>query len=272
MSSISDTQIIESVSRMIASSNQSYVERKRLQVAGTFPSRSFVSVTDKVIGVSLDAFKEHLKLLEERKLEIALRVMSLIQGPGSCEAILFNEKVLEAYMRTYASIPTQAPVVIPPVYFGPFERCIEVTQRQYAISTGGVLATWHLADCVAFAGYDKKRGIGFLFHIDEGSDVKDAISHIPDGTYEYILMGNHNSLDLDSSKFIRREAPTRLEIASQHLMQDSYWSRAVRLQRSIAIDLEQDDPLGHIMGYEAELNPHSAIHKREQKLAEADRF
>lgn len=250
-----------------------------------------------------------LNQIRGNRLEIALRVMEALRQKGlisSCESVDYNQytKEIKASFRQTASLPTQEILPIPPIYLGSYEEVCEVEQRQYAISSASspkpVLATWHFSDCVAAVGFDKEQKIGFLFHIDADSRIARAITNLVsslqqrDGnanySFEYILLGSadrknitaedrrvfiQNLFEKNSSNtisFKRRSQDERDSISFNDFMKDSFWSRSVRLCRSVAIDLRHDDPLSSLMGYEAELNPYSAFHKRERTDEEADLF
>lgn len=306
------------VSERLASVEPDSEKKRFLEVAGIKRPLSDVAVVDSIAAVATrelfsevvnkdesiigcaDCRKKFLHILVVHEYELSLRIMDLLQKKGiasSCEHIGFNNetKNIELFFRKTASLATQRVTFIPPVYFGPFEGLCEVQQRQFAISSAQaekpVLATWHLAGCVAVVGFDRESKVGFLFHIDEGSDISGAIQQFietlkNDQSYifEYRLAGGADSNRLEqiedhfqcqkraSVSFIKREYVKGVDIPFNAFLIDSYWSRAVRLSRSIAIDLRQEDPLSQLMGYEAEINPFSAIHKRAKTIEEADQF
>lgn len=222
--------------------------------------------------------------------EIALRIMDVLQKQNrliSCESVVFDipTETIQAVLRKEASLSTQQAAYHPPIYFGPFETLCEVKQREFAVSSAAsklpVLATWHLASCIAVVGFDKETKVGFLFHIDAAAYVDSAIdkltSQLPGKkhTFEYLLIGgssNHEGrtkervegyfqqANSDTVRFKRRELPTTEEIPLSDFMADTYWSRSVRLARSVVIDLRKEDPLSDCNGYEPEINPYSTQH------------
>lgn len=271
---------------------------KKIKVFGVVPEQSFVAVVDRVVTVAArvlyDAVggdvvgkQQFLSLIKNHECELALRVMELGRAKGiisSIEHICFNNetKNVEIYFRKQASFSSQLAVDVPPVYLGPFEEVCEVQQRQFAIvsrvAAKPVLATWHLAECVAVAGFDSAEGVGFLFHIDEFSRIEEALDGILGRySFEYVVLGTSRKVKEIDTLFQAAGCKKRGMVATHNvpekeLLADSYWSRAVRLKRSIAIDLRFKDPLGQVLGYEPEINPFSAMHKREKTLEEAERF
>jgi len=321
--------IIHTAARMLAEAyEKTYVEKKKnLPVYGV-ENDTTVTVIDRVVSSAarsiyftalpaeeqesaldcLDCKQFFLQILEKHELEISLRIMEALSKknlPSSCECVEYDpeSKNVKAFLRQKASFKTQQVVPIPPVYLGSFERVCEIQQREFAVSsakaTKPILATWHLAECVAVAGFDKNHKIGFLFHIDEGTlfnggfrQLKHLFEFNSSGpfSFEYIVLGGadtqrqtaHNrkkiianaleSISTTQLSFTRKPYQERVEIPFYEFIQDSYWSQAVRLCRSIALDLTQDDPLSHIMGYEAKLNPFSVFHKRARTSEEAEQF
>ncbi len=297
-----------------------------IQVAGTKIASSNVSVLDLCVKIAarelyckaLNAWevnsesashcvtckRKFLDVLASHELEMSLRIMEALNNknlPSSCECIRFNPgtKNVEVLMRKSASLETQQSTHFPSIYFGPFSQVCEVQQRQFAISSSrakkSVLATWHLADCIAIVAFDKVHKVGFLFHVDEGSNIRGAIKELlvklrlggeRQFSFEYLLVGGvagseqkkeyignlFAALSTSSIGFVRKSYVENVQIPFDAFAIDSYWSRAVRLCRSVAIDLSKEDPLSQLMGYEAELNPHSAFHARQQTLDEADEF
>ena len=66
-----------------------------------------------------------------------------------------------------------------PLYSGKAKTIQYVGQKQYATTSAAnreyVIATAHLGPCVAFAGYDSRRKIGFLAHYDHSTYMKESL-------------------------------------------------------------------------------------------------
>ncbi len=66
-----------------------------------------------------------------------------------------------------------------PLYSGKAKAIQEVGQKQYATTSADnreyVLGTMHIGPCVAFAGYDSRRRIGFLAHYDHSTYMKESL-------------------------------------------------------------------------------------------------
>jgi len=66
-----------------------------------------------------------------------------------------------------------------PLYPGKAKTIQEVGQKQYATTSAAnreyVLGTAYLGPCVAFAGYDSRRKIGFLAHYDHCTYMKESL-------------------------------------------------------------------------------------------------
>lgn len=307
-------QIIRATCEMLANAWDASCQQvaSKVKVAGTKISLSHVPAVDWVVKVAarelyISSLKSNaseeelgcasckdyfLKKIKDHEVEISLRVMHMLKEKKlltSCEYIGYNNdtKTVVAFLRKSAALVTQKAFNFLPTYFGPFDALCEVAQRQFAIScatsTKPVLATWHLAGCIAIAGFDKQHKVGFLFHVDEISDFKGALfllqSRLQGSNFcfEYVMLGGNEESQkvleeyLDPS-FIKRPYDQGPFITHEAFTIDSYWSRAVRLCRSIAIDLTKDDPLANLMSYEAELNPSSVFHTRANTIEEADRF
>ncbi len=254
----------------------------------------------------VDHIQRFLEVFQKNKLEIALRIMESLRRRNlitSCEHIEYDRSSLSlrAYFRQQAALPTQSvPSSMPPIYLGPFEEVCEVQQREFAISSASsakpILATWHLATCFSVVGFDYERKIGFIFHIDDIWGTVRAIAELKkvllktddkaSFSFQYILMGGvsedsegedkknlieemFSRKSRDNISFIRREYQDTVSIRSKFYDIDSVWSQAVRLCRSIAVDLRKEDPLSDIMGYEAQLNPCSSYYTRVHTLKEA---
>ncbi|MBS0655521.1 MAG: hypothetical protein JSR46_07085 [Verrucomicrobia bacterium] len=279
----------------VACEQQPAVEETRyIPVAGVQPLHSSVKVVEYIIKIAAEKLSRHktlvLQLLPSREDLLCLSLMELMRKKNrisSCERIAFNEQTdeMEVTLRKSASLATQQVVAAPPAYFGPFEELCEVAQGQFALSSATsskpILATWHLADCIAAIGVDREAKVGFLFHFEQCSNVPYAIKQLMQRLgqqayrFEYCILGGVTGLMTRTQeeiekyferaagsefRFEKRDACKTLDIPFADFMVDSYWSRSVRLCRSIAIDLRMDDPLGQFMGYEPEINPNSIRH------------
>lgn len=276
---------------------------KTLTVYGVSPHQSKVDIVDCVVKIAArvlyaavecyceDGKKSFLSCIKMHECELSIRIMDLLRqknSVSSIEYIGFNNETndVEVYFRKQASFSSQMAVAIPQVYLGvylgPFESVCEVQQRQFALAsrTSGkpVLATWHVADCVAVAGFDSNAGVGFLFHIDAASHLEGALEPlIGRYSFEYIVLGTSKLVTTVDKQFQKAGCTKRgmvptAKVPEHELLADSYWSRAVRFSRSMAIDVRLKDPLAQILAYEPEINPFSALHNREKTLEEADRF
>ena len=314
----SSSEAISCISAFLAAACRDNLEdlSRKISVIGSERGTSYVDVVDSVATIATRTLYSHvvqnettaldcqecrkrfLGLLKKDECAISLRIMDILRQhniASSCEYTGFDPetKNTEVHLRKNASLVTQQVVAAPKVYFGPFDQLAEVEQRKFAISSHlaqkHVLATWHLADCIAVAGFDKAHKIGFLFHIDTGSNVSNAVGQLLEYlekfspcNFEYRLLGG-SDCSLERIHHIEEEfkrIPGQKSTRFTHLVDakqepfetDSYWSRAWRLSRSIAIDLQDDDPLANYMAYEPEINPHSCFHKRQHTVEEANRF
>ncbi len=325
--------IIKAAAELIAHAYQSGECREQHQaitVEGILSQKLNINVVDKVVAVSARSIyfkslnadpvqesqhlscslcKNHfLETIDKNEFEISVRTMDLLRAqniPSSCEYVCFNEqsKLIDAYFRKDAALQTQMTLPIPPLYQGLFDQVCEIQQHEFAISNAKaqkpVLATWHLSTCVAVAGFSKDHQIGFLFHIDDGSDISEAIQQLvtlltnkdlPQISFEYILIGgvdsNHEKSEEKKKSietqfdqkicehiiFKRRPHKETCTFTMNEFLRDSFWSKSVRLNRSIAIDMRNEDPLSNIMGYEAIINPLSNYRKRKNTIEEAEEF
>ncbi len=208
----------------------------------------------------------------------------------SCEHILFNleTKNFEIYRRVDASLATQKVFKAPKPYLGPFDKLIEVQQRQYGISSAisekPILATWHLADCIAFFGFETATRRGFLFHFDQSAkpqaEMRRLSSQFSGSEVQYRFLGGSDDKAARifrikayiPENFKERTFPERELLSLDAIKNDSFWSRSVRLSRSVVFDLRKEDPLAEIEGYEPLINPSSSYHARSHTQEEADQF
>ena len=250
-----------------------------------------------------------LMVIKQSELEMSLRIMAALQRknlPCSCEYIGFSNesKTIFAFMRKSASIKTQNMCIAQPAYLGSFEEICEVEQRQFAITCKDakkpVLTTWHLAECVAVAGFEKSNNIGFLFHVDTISDFPKALEELrthlrerhSELSFDVLVLGGFtddisfcqyaNRRDSIVEELLRHKdsditfniIPSKniVSLRSLDVQQDSYWSRSTRLARSIAFDTRLDDPFSALQSYEPSLYPESSFHSRLRTTEEASAF
>ncbi len=250
-----------------------------------------------------------LSIIKRSELEISLRVMDILQKknlPSSCEYVGYDEssQSMIAFMRKSATIKTQQVCQFFPIYLGPFDDVCEVEQRCFAITFPDakkpILATWHLAECIGVVGFDKIHKIGFLFHVDKNAHFQKALLQFQmhlrtlysqlffdvrlfGGFIDDLSYFNQMSM-VDSvlqDLYQHRDSDIRFNILPQKnivslrsidVKKDSYWSRSIRLARSICIDTRLEDPLNTLQSYEPALFPDSRFHKRMHTKEEAISF
>jgi|GEM_PF-3171347 len=207
---------------------------------------------------------------------------------------------LKFCLRQSAELVTQRPTSFSALFQDSFDLLHEVKQGEYAITTSSdnkpVLATWHLAECVAFVAYNHFLKIGILAHIDTCADIEDffeklkqSISLLTSESLEidYMLIGGREELPQfnhrEKIKKMASKASSVLAtfrcikefddlIPKEALEIDSYWVVSMRLSRSVALDLRENDPLINIKSYEPDLNDNSSFHKRSGSFFEANAF
>ena len=152
------------VARFLQFSDTQYtLETSAIEVEGIY-GKSTVEVTDRVSSVAARTlYTGHdCRECRQRFLQAISDHRDLIALSISCEHIIFNSdtKNFELYKRVDASLATQKVYQAPAAYLGPYEHLVEVQQRQFAISSAAsekpILATWHLATCIAFFGFEPK--------------------------------------------------------------------------------------------------------------------
>lgn len=214
-----------------------------------------------------------------------------------CVFINTNETIINFYFRESAELITQHPQTFLPLFHDSLDYLQEVKQGEYAItitsSNKPVLATWHLAECVAFVAFNHFHKIGILAHIDPCTDVDDFFEKIkgqfkPLATdylsIDYLLIGgvencNHSENIKQAAlkandlffnfKFISEIGE---KIPSKVFQKDSWWGVSMRLNRSVALDLRENNPLEFLKSYEPDLNDNSSLHKRTGGAMEAQLF
>lgn len=91
---------------------------------------------------------------------------------------------LEEYIMKGIELPTKIdlPLVKFPEFNGNFRKVAEISQCEMSItdsrSPKPILATYGLADCSAFLGYDQNKRVGFLAHIHYLNDTSKTIKNI----------------------------------------------------------------------------------------------
>lgn len=230
---------------------------------------------------------------------ICLRIMQALKTRNihsSCESISFNNdsKNFELGFRVSSPTVTQHVAPFADCFFGPFDRMQEVCQREVGLScaesTKPVLATWHLASCVAIAAFDYHNRVGLLFHVDDDSNLldslrglKDHLSSTPPYHFTYLLLGGSSDNTLrrridhtikqvacEQFSFVKRDIAPTTTFSNEEFYKDSQWSKSVRLARSVALDCTKSDPLGELMSYEPHINPSSKLHLRSNTREEAE--
>lgn len=218
-----------------------------------------------------------------------------------CVFIQTNETIINFYFRESAELITQHPQIFSPLYYDSFDYLHEVKQGDYAITSSNsnkpVLATWHLAECVAFVAFNHFHKIGILAHMDPCTDVDDFFEKLkgqfkPLATdclnIDYLLIGGvENSSHSENIKQAALKANDLFfnfkliceigeKIPSKVFQMDSWWGVSMRLNRSVALDLRENNPLESLKSYEPDLNENSSLHRRtggamETKLFEQKR-
>lgn len=220
--------------------------------------------------------------------------------PFDCAFIQSDDKTVTLNFRFSSKLVTQNPQTFAPLFRHSFNVLHELIQGDYGITFNTdakpVLATWHLASCVAFAAFNENYKVGILAHIDLCADVDDLFKNIKNKigstkeeslAFEYVLLGG-----IESSK--KNELRERIKNAAQKAedvffkfklvneiedktsnsdcMKDSRWVTSMRLKRSIALDTRKSSLSESLMSYEPDLNENSSLHKRACTLAEAMAF
>lgn len=226
-------------------------------------------------------------------LRLKNKTYDCVLAVASATTLLFS-------FRVSSLAPTQTPVSFKPLYHRLFHLVQEVQQGEFAITHAGsvkpILATWHLAECVAFAAFNQTHKLAILAHIDPCANIPQFFSQLKtllnplsktSLVFEYVLLGgaslcafeNHTENIIEAAK---KASKQQLKFELQEVIGskiskfafelDSWWCPSMRLSRSIAIDATAEDPLRKCGSYEPDINPESHLHKRQFTLEEADRF
>ncbi len=194
-----------------------------------------------------------------------------------CAFIYTEEKIMTLSFRISAELSTQHPQNFAPLYLGDIKDIVELKQGEHAITHANaekpVLATWHLAECVALIGYDEKEKIGVLAHIDTCADIKDFFVQLKRPYHFYLLggnEGNHRESILEEAKKAKFIFGGFLDekLNGKDIEKDCIWTISMRLRRSIAIDTRT----GEIYSYDPAINDGSSLHKRKFTTFEAQKF
>lgn len=217
-----------------------------------------------------------------------------------CASISTSDTKIQFVFRISSQTLTQTPVSFKPLHHRLFHLIQEVRQGEFAITHAGsakpVLATWHLAECVAFAAFNQTYKIAILAHIDPCADIPYFFSQLKArlkplsktplvfdyrllGGAKQCLAGKHLENILEAAKkaseeSIKFEHKGNLsdKVSKFAFELDSWWCPSMRLSRSIALDATAEDPLQKWGSYEPDINPESSLHKRDFSLEEANRF
>ncbi|MCB1106980.1 MAG: hypothetical protein KDK76_02670 [Chlamydiia bacterium] len=180
-----------------------------------------------------------------------------------------------------------------------------------ANSAKPVLGSWHFESCIGFAALSPALKIGILAHIDEHAldrgymfeykifgnlflDIEKSFQNNEtdeEVEIEYVLIGGckepvgYYAL-IDAREYVRtcierfesKNIKFKLieekgeKISTFDFNKDYSWAESLRLERSVALDTRKASLREALVSYEAELNPHSSLHKRNLTREESDAF
>jgi hypothetical protein len=207
-----------------------------------------------------------------------------------CAFIKSSTNSVVLNFRHSAKLLTQQPQAFAPLFQESFSQLQELIQGEYAITcpraSKPILATWHLAECVAFVAFNATNKFGILAHIDVEADIDDFFKAIKKPIkdfaerpleIDYVLIGGKESEEKINHRekikaaaqkandcFFKFQFVKEIEelAPSDVFSKDSCWGTSMRLRRSVALDVRKDSPLQSLMSYEPGLNENSSLHKR----------
>lgn len=148
-----------------------------------------------------------------------------------------------------------------PLYQGDYKDILEINQREFGITKVGsikpVLATYGLATCIGFAGWDSEQKSGFLAHYDFLTKLPESFDYLiycisnqicKQSKFDVRIIGGWDKSDLIID-FLKSRLDKNSEIKMKLVEEDTGMSRL--LVRSVALDTRT----GQIYSYFPKLNP-----------------
>ena len=150
------------------------------------------------------------------------------------------------------------------LYPGAYEEVLEIGQREFGVSKADsikpVLATYGLATCIGFAGWDPLQKIGFLTHYDYYTKFPESFNYLMDciskqsqyPKFDVRIIGGWDKSS-EIITFLKSNLNNSKNIKMRLIEEDTGMSNAI--VRSIAIDTRT----GGTYSYFPKLNP---LHKK----------